>query len=308
MAGRGDSIALRCGRVPETAFVALERALEEKRLLVEAALRRLAPRDGSPEIEAAAAHSLFAPAKRLRPVLALLVAEVLRAASAPIVNAACAVEMVHTASLILDDLPSMDDARTRRGQPACHVAHGEANAILAAFALLNRAFEVLAEDEALSAPTRLQLTRELAGAIGLRGMIAGQAADLAFTGRSLDFGTLEYIHSRKTGALFMCCAALGAEAAGADGAERQALVAYAKNLGLAFQIVDDVLDAVGGAEAGKDLRQDLKKTTFVSFAGVEGARQIARELIETSIAALGGFGERAEPLRELARYVVARPR
>jgi geranylgeranyl diphosphate synthase type II len=295
--------------VPETSFAALERALEEKRLRVEAALARLAPREGSPDVEAAIAHSLFAPAKRLRPVLALLVAEVLRAESAPVLPAACAVEMVHTASLILDDLPSMDDASRRRGRPACHVAHGEANAILAAFALINRAFEVLAEDDgALATGTRLNLARELAAAVGLQGMIAGQAADLAFTDRAVDFATLEYIHSRKTGALFTCCAALGAAAGGAHDDERRALVAYAKNLGLAFQIVDDLLDAVGGTEAGKDLRQDLRKTTFVSFAGVEGARQIARELIETSIAALAGFSDRAEPLRELARYVVARPR
>jgi geranylgeranyl pyrophosphate synthase len=219
------------------------------------------------------------------------------------------VELVHTASLILDDLPSMDDARQRRGRPACHLVFGEATATLTAFALINRAYEVLAEDEGLAADTRARLARELSRAVGLEGMIAGQAADLAFTERAMDFRTLEFIHSRKTGALFTCCAALGAEAAGAAPGEREALVAYAKNLGLAFQIVDDLIDVTGrAAEAGKDVRQDAKKTTFVSFAGVEGARQIAQELVATSVEALAPFGPRAEPLRELARYVVARRR
>src|SRR5688572_19304264 len=173
--------------------------------------------------------------------------------------------MVHTASLILDDLPSMDDARTRRGRPACHVAHGEATAILAAFALLNRAFEILGEGwpGGPDAAVRAGLARDLARAVGLDGMIAGQAADLRATDRQVDFGTLEFIHSRKTGALFMVSAAMGAAAAGASAAEVAALTAYAKNLGLAFQIVDDLIDATGrSGEAGKDVGQDLKKTTF----------------------------------------------
>jgi geranylgeranyl pyrophosphate synthase len=129
------------------------------------------------------------------------------------------------------------------------------------------------------------------------------------TGREIDFGTLEFIHSRKTGALFIAAAVLGVESAGADAAARTAIEAYAKNLGLAFQIVDDLLDVTGDAAAtGKDVRQDLKKTTFVSFAGIEGARQLAAELAATSVETLVGFGAGAEPLRELARYVVARRR
>jgi geranylgeranyl pyrophosphate synthase len=141
------------------------------------------------------------------------------------------------------------------------------------------------------------------------GMVAGQARDLAMTGRSLDFATLEFIHSRKTGALFMASAALGAAATGASAAEAASVVAYAKNLGLAFQVVDDLIDATGApGEAGKDVGQDLKKTTFVSFSGVEGARQLAEELIAASCDALAGFGPRAQPLRDLARYVVIRKR
>ena len=140
-------------------------------------------------------------------------------------------------------------------------------------------------------------------------MIAGQAEDLDATDRNLDFATLEFIHRHKTGALFMASAAVGAAAARASSAERAALVAYAKNLGLAFQIVDDLIDATGDAGvAGKDVGKDVKKTTFVSFAGVAGAWQLAGELIDTSEAALRAFGPRAQPLRDLARYVVSRRR
>jgi geranylgeranyl pyrophosphate synthase len=140
-------------------------------------------------------------------------------------------------------------------------------------------------------------------------MIAGQAADLDMVGQAIDLKTLEFIHSRKTGALFIAAAVLGADAAGADAPSRAAIEAYAKNLGLAFQIVDDLLDASGDSRVtGKDVGQDVRKTTFVSFAGVGGAQELAKELAATSEQTLIGFGPRAEPLRELARYVVARRR
>jgi geranylgeranyl diphosphate synthase type II len=293
-----------------TDFARLERTLEERRQQVETALRRLVPEGRAPAVEAAVESSLFAPAKRLRPILSLLVAEVLKGDPEVVLPAGCAIEMVHTASLILDDLPSMDDARTRRGRPTCHVVHGEATAILAAFALLNRAFEILAEGwpGGPDPAGRAAIARELARSIGTDGMIAGQSVDLLMTDREIDFPTLEFIHSRKTGALFMASAALGAMATCARSAETAAVVAYAKNLGLAFQIVDDLIDVTGGEEAGKDLGKDLKKTTFVSFSGVLGARTLAGELITASVAALELFGPRAEPLRELARYVVTRRR
>ncbi len=295
---------------PASEFEDLERTLESRRRQVEAALRRLAVRGRAPAVEAAVEDSLFAPAKRLRPILSLLVAEVLKGNPETVLPAGCAIEMVHTASLILDDLPSMDDAQARRGRPTCHVAHGEATAVLAAFALVNRAFEILAEgwDGGPDAAARGTIARELAHAIGLDGMIAGQSVDLLMTDRAIDFPTLEFIHSRKTGALFMASAALGAMAARARPAELASVVAYAKNLGLAFQIVDDLIDVTGGEEAGKDVGKDLKKTTFVSFSGVEGAHALARELIAASRAALSTFGPRADPLRDLARYVVTRRR
>jgi geranylgeranyl diphosphate synthase type II len=290
-------------------FASLEATLEERRVQVEAALRRLHVGGQAPRVAAAMEDSLFAPAKRLRPILSLLVAEMLREEREQVLPAACAIEMVHTASLILDDLPCMDDATSRRGRPACHLVHGEANAILAAFALLNQAFAILAEGwpGGPGPGTRVTLAGDLAGAVGLEGMIAGQAQDVAATDRTIDFPTLEFIHSRKTGALFTAAAALGAM--GARGEERAAIVSYAKNLGLAFQIVDDLIDVTGAeAEAGKDVGQDLKKTTFVSFSGVEGARDLAQELIAAAQEALARFGPRAQPLRDLARYVVTRVR
>lgn len=293
-----------------TDFATLEATLEERRLRVEAALRRLAEdATRSPRIGAAIEDSLFAPAKRLRPILSMLVAEILRGDAEAVLPAACAVEMVHTASLILDDLPVMDDARVRRGRPTCHVTHGEGTAILAAFALMNRAYGLVGEgwSGGPDGTLRAQLAQDLARAVGLDGMIAGQDSDLAMTGRSLDFATLEFIHSRKTGALFTAAADLGAAVTRATAAERNAVVAYAKNLGLAFQIVDDVIDAAGdAAAAGKDVGQDRGKTTFVTFAGLEGARVLAGELVETSERSLAPFGPRAQPLRDLARYVLHR--
>jgi geranylgeranyl diphosphate synthase type II len=296
---------------PGRAFAELEVALERHRLRVEAALLRIVPEGRSPRVDAAIRDSLHAPAKRLRPVLTLLVAEALRGDPEAVLPAACAIELVHTSSLILDDLPCMDDALLRRGRPACHRVHGEATAILAAFALQNRAFELLAEGwpGGPDASARTAIALDLARAIGTDGMIAGQDTDLAMTDRPVDFATLEFIHSRKTGALFMASAALGALAAGASPAQRAAVTTYAKNLGLAFQIIDDLIDVVGdGAEAGKDVGKDVKKTTFVSFSGVAGAQHLAEELSATSQEALAPLGSRAQPLRELARYVVTRRR
>jgi geranylgeranyl pyrophosphate synthase len=291
------------------AFADLEASLEEKRRLVESGLRRLWHAGESAVVAAAVEDSLLAPAKRLRPILALLVAEMFRADLDGLLPAACAVEMVHTASLILDDLPCMDDAAMRRGRPACHAAHGEATAILAAFALQNRAFEVLAQGwpGGPDAGVRAVLAGDLARAVGMTGMIAGQAMDLALNDANVDFGALEFVHSRKTGALFICSASVGAAQAGA--AEKAAVATYAKNLGLAFQVVDDLLDVSGAADVlGKSAGKDAKKSTFVSFAGREGAATLAQELAATARAAIETLGPRAQPLRELSYYVVSRRR
>jgi geranylgeranyl pyrophosphate synthase len=219
--------------------------------------------------------------------------------------AACAIEAVHAASLILDDLPSMDDAPIRRGQPSTHVAFGEATAILAAFGLLNAAFGGLAG--AYDPDDARQLAVLLSEAVGLDGLVAGQAEDVSATGEALSFAALERIHRRKTGVLFSAAAASGAIAAGASARDQAALTAYAKNLGLAFQIVDDALDVTGTAgSTGKTTRRDDRKTTFVSFSGVDGARQLARELCRTAVTALAPFGRRAARLVELADFVATR--
>jgi geranylgeranyl diphosphate synthase, type II len=260
--------------------------------------------DRSP-IERSMAYTLFAPSKRIRPVLTLLSAELCGGNATQALGAAAAMELVHTSSLILDDLPAMDDAALRRGQPANHLAFGEAIAILAAFGLLNLAYGTLARDYAPPLSTRLSVL--LDDAVGKDGLIAGQAADLLATEQEIGFELLEFIHRGKTGALFSASAVAGALTAGADAEPVAALSAFAKNLGLAFQIIDDLLDVEGDpAQTGKAVRKDARKTTFVSFSGVAGAHQLAAELCQTADRALAPFGRRADRLRELSAFVAAR--
>jgi geranylgeranyl diphosphate synthase type II len=222
---------------------------------------------------------------------------------------ACAVEMVHASSLILDDLPSMDDATLRRGKPTLHKVVGEANAILAAVSLLNGAFEMIQEAPGLNDRRRVRATARLAEAIGAAGLIGGQVADLEATGTKLDLEALEFIHSHKTGALFIAAAELGAIAAGGSSRDVEVLRRYAKNLGLAFQITDDLLDYSGSpGTTGKDAGLDRDRTTFVNLCGIDGARRLADELIAASLAALAPLGRRAEILAGLADMVRDRDR
>ncbi len=270
------------------------------------ALEDLVPAVPESPVVDAMRYTLLAPSKRIRAVLASLAADVCGAPTTVTVRpAACALEAIHAASLMLDDLPSMDDAPLRRGRPAAHVVFGEAVTILAAFGLLNEAFAMLVRgyDAALAA----RLAGIMSEAVGLDGLVAGQAEDLLATDTAIQFGTLERIHRRKTGALFGAAARAGGVAAGGTDHDIGALAAYAKNLGLAFQIIDDLLDVTGTPEeTGKATRTDARKTTFVSFSGVDGARKLAGELCETAVAALDPFGARAARLRELATFVAAR--
>jgi geranylgeranyl pyrophosphate synthase len=268
--------------------------------------RILPPESVEPRsVHGAMRYTALAPSKRVRAGLTLLTAELCGRANDGTIAAAAAVELVHSASLILDDLPSMDDAPLRRGKAACHIAFGEAVAVLAAFGLLNLAYSTLARS--LDPPLAARVTTLFGDAVGSDGLIGGQAEDLAATDQQISFETLERIHRRKTGALFSAAAVAGALTAGAAPPQIAALEAYAKNLGLAFQIVDDLLDVEGDpAETGKATRTDLKKTTFVSFSGVDGARQLAGELCATADAALAPFGARAESLRQLSAFVAAR--
>jgi geranylgeranyl diphosphate synthase type II len=249
-------------------------------------------------------YTLFAPSKRVRAVLTLLAAEVCGSAERAL-PAAAAIELVHASSLILDDLPALDNANLRRGRPANHVANGEAMALMAAFNLFNLAFDTLARS--YDAPLARQLTGLVTASVGSEGLIGGEVEDLQATECAISFEALELIHRWKTGALFVAAAVAGALTAGARADQVAALSAYAKNLGLAFQIVDDLLDVEGDpAETGKPRLADARKTTFVSFSGVDGARQLARELCQTATGALGPFGARADRLRDLAAFVAGR--
>jgi geranylgeranyl diphosphate synthase type II len=283
----------------------LDKHFLSRRELVNQRLARLAAESNAPQIlRDPLAKAITSPGKRVRGVLTLTVGEALGASLPKLVDAASAFELIHASSLILDDLPSMDDAELRRGEPALHRAFGEDLAILAAVALLNESYALVASSHAALKPRRWPLSaliERVVEAVGWNGTIAGEAVDLHCEAETLDFHTLEYIHSRKTGALFVASAAVGAMLAGANDALLRSVEAYAKNLGLAFQITDDILDVTSSVEVlGKDVGKDEGKLTFVRLAGIEGARQLNRELIETSIRAIQPLGSAAAPLRALA--------
>lgn len=285
-------------------MIPVPRFFAEYQARVDAELSRLVPAGGD-VVQRAMGYTLHAPSKRVRAVLTMLSSELCGGSQTQALPAAVAMEMVHASSLILDDLPSMDDAPLRRGRPTNHREFGEAIAILAAFGLLNGAFGTIAR--AYEPGLAARLAALMSESIGLDGLIGGQAADLLATDQQIDFEMLERIHRGKTGALFVAAATSGAMTAGAGNDAITSLSAYAKNLGLAFQIVDDLLDVEGDpVETGKAVREDARKTTFVSFSGVSGARQLARELCETADRALAPFGRRADRLRQLSEFVAAR--
>jgi farnesyl diphosphate synthase len=227
---------------------------------------------------------------------------------------ACAVELIHAYSLIHDDLPAMDDDDLRRGKPSCHRAFDEATAILAGDALQSLAFHVLAHagPADLDAATRLQMVDILARAAGSRGMAGGQAIDLAATGRTLNIAELEDMHIHKTGALVRASVLLGAHCAGHAGTARlESLDHYAKCIGLAFQIRDDILDVEGetqtlGKHTGMDLQRE--KSTYPALMGLEAARERARDLHAEALDSLSDFDERADPLRWISSYIIERQR
>jgi geranylgeranyl pyrophosphate synthase len=286
--------------------------LQEAASLVEAGMRRhLDARPGIPErLRAAIDHSLFAGGKRLRPALALAAAELVGGRCQEALPGACALEMVHTYSLIHDDLPAMDDDRLRRGRPTCHVAFDEATAILAGDALLTEAFGVLAFSGAEPGRVRDAL-RILAAAAGPEGMVGGQQLDLDAEGQPATVGAAEAIHLRKTAALIRGAVLVGAVLSGAGDRELDALGRYGQALGLAFQVADDVLDATCTAEElgkspGKDSAQG--KLTYVAAVGVAAARQHAQALSREAVAALDGFRGRpaCTVLHQLAAMAVER--
>ncbi len=260
------------------------------------------------QLREAIRHSLLAPAKRLRPMLVVLAAEACGGDEAAALPAACAVEMIHTYSLIHDDLPAMDDDDMRRGLPTCHAKYGEALAILAGDALLSQAFEVLARDVQ---PPQLaaRCCAALGQAAGASQLVGGQADDLSAERSDGGLEQLEAIHRRKTGAMFLVSLRLGGLVARATPEQERALLDFGRALGLAFQIVDDLLDQQGTAEAlGKRTQKDKDrgKLTFPGLLGLEASRARAAQLIGEALEALSPLGDSAAPLRSLAHYVLER--
>jgi len=283
-------------------------SFQARRALIDRALADLAAGTGAPAaLEAPIRRALASPGKRVRGILLIAVGETFGCRAEKLASAAAAIEMIHASSLILDDLPSMDDALLRRGAPTLHREFGEDLAILTAVALLNHSYGVLARVHADLSPRRWpmqQVLQRVVDAVGWNGTIAGEAVDLHSEGSQLDFDTLEFIHSRKTGALFVAAAAVGGMLANIHTAPLQRIEVFAKNLGLAFQITDDVLDVTSNPEVlGKDVGKDEQRLTFVKLAGVEGARKLSEELVETSMTAIEPLGAAAKPLRELAMLV-----
>lgn len=260
-------------------------------------------------IHKAMRYSLFAGGKRLRPILCLAAAETCGAKTKAALPQACAVECIHTYSLIHDDLPSMDDDDLRRGRPTCHKVFGDAIAILAGDALLTMAFEIATQARPVSRYGLRDVFREITVAAGSRKLIAGQVADLEAEGRRLTPAQVRSIHQNKTAALLTASVRLGAMAANANEKQLSAVTAFGRTLGLAFQVIDDILDVTQtseklGKSAGKDLAAE--KATYPAVVGLEKSRAEARRLTRQAHRALQSLGEKAEVLRALADYLLAR--
>lgn len=294
----------------------LDEQLARCREVVEAVLdRSLPPADTPPaRVHEAMRYAVFAQAKRLRPALAMLVGEALGEDPARVAEVSSAIELIHTYSLIHDDLPCMDDDAMRRGQPTCHVAFGEAVAVLAGDALLTVAFELLIENgrrEGYAAEVLLEVVRELSAAAGSRGMIRGQVEDLEAEGREVTLPELEAIHDAKTGRLFTASIRIGALLAGADEETLGRLTRYGDGFGKVFQIVDDVLDVVGTTEElGKPVGSDERnqKATYPRLLGLDEARAEAARHAAAARGELAFLGDRAAPLEALLDYLLERRR
>lgn len=289
--------------------------VQEKRRMVESAFERWIPSgDDAPALFRAMNHSLTASGKRLRPILCMAACEAAGTASGPCLSMACALEMVHTYSLIHDDLPAMDDDDLRRGQPTCHVAFNEATALLAGDALLTLAFEVISSTPLggeMDAGRLLEAIQILSRAAGCSGMIEGQMRDMAYENSVVPVEKLERMHAMKTGALIRASVHIGALVGGATQAEVTDLIKYAEKIGLAFQVTDDILNVTGDAGImGKSVGTDSirGKNTYPALLGLDASRKLAERLVDEALQYLGEFDNRADPLRALARYITKRKR
>jgi geranylgeranyl diphosphate synthase type II len=292
----------------------LEAYLNDRRQLVDAALDRFLPSEDTPppSVHRAMRYSVLAGGKRLRPILVIAGAELVGVQSSRVMPTACALEMIHTYSLIHDDLPAMDDDDYRRGRLTNHKVFGDAIAILAGDALLTLAFQLVAQNAALTgvdAKVVCDVVAEIAGAAGTLGMVGGQVVDIESEGKTITPEALEYIHIHKTAALLRASLSVGARLGGADAAALAAVGDAGQSLGLAFQIVDDILDVEGSLEtlgktAGSDERK--QKVTYPALHGIEASRREARRLIERTKSRLAVFGARSAPVCALADFVVER--
>jgi len=293
---------------PET----LTQHLDEQRLRVDEELQRILPdADAFPaSIHRAMRHSVLAGGKRIRPILCLESGRLFAGDEPSLLRLGCALELIHTYSLIHDDLPALDNDDLRRGKPTCHRVFGEATAILAGDALLTLAFEVLSAPGPLPEERRLRVIHELSHAIGTRsGMVSGQVVDLETDGQTADAATLEYIHAAKTGAFIRAAVRCGALYANAGEEDLARVTSYGEKVGLAFQVVDDLLDVLGSKEElGKEVRKDRqqKKATYPGIHGVAESRRIASHLVNEACEILEPLGARARRLQEIAHHLIAR--
>lgn len=294
-------------------MIEIDRYLEKKRTLVNRALKACLPDSGPQKVREAMIYSLEAGGKRLRPILTLAVAETLGKEDDQVLDVACALELVHTYSLIHDDLPAMDDSDLRRGKPTCHRVYGDAIAVLAGDALLTLAFEVVARYGLKTGQFKkaVMIGSELSKAAGVKGMIGGQVLDLEAEGRELSLPEIENLSLMKTGALLRASVKCGAIAADAGGEELELLDGYASKIGTAFQIIDDILDVESSTEElGKPTGSDRErfKPTFAAVLGVEEARIKAENLCDEALMAIDNLGRPADLLKGLAQKLVFRTR
>ena len=299
---------------PTHAYVDIRKYLEDKRQEVDQFLESIIPnaQTAPTTLHESMRYSLFAGGKRVRPILTIAAAEALGPPAKGILPVASSLELIHTYSLIHDDLPAMDNDDYRRGKLTNHKVYGEAMAILAGDALLTLAFDLCSDPQLLNSidPARqVRLINELARGSGNLGMVGGQVLDIQAENKDIDLTTLQNIHVHKTGKLIRAAVRMGAVFAGASPAQLAALTAYSEDTGLAFQIADDVLNVTGTREElGKNANTDAQrgKKTYPTFYGVEGARKLAVECTERALSRLDGFGASADPLRELAKYITDR--
>jgi geranylgeranyl diphosphate synthase type II len=300
----------------------IKRYLQEKKEIVDLALERYIPYlpDERKEVKSptslhkAMRYSLFAGGKRIRPILSMAAFEAVGGRGDGILPFACALEVIHTYSLIHDDLPAMDNDDYRRGQPTCHKVFGEAIGILAGDALLTEAFRLMTSPSVWNNSLKdkgviLEILNEVAQAAGMSGMVGGQVLDIESEGKEVDLPTIQYIHTHKTGALILASIRVGVKLGGASGETLRAFTRYGENIGLAFQIADDILNVEGTSSSlGKNIGTDLSKgkATYPSLLGLEESKRRAEELVKLAVEALSPFGPEADPLREIARFIILR--